>query len=203
LNIEKILTRIGGVLSQPHKTFELMTVEGTSLGEGFLVSTLSLLALALSSALTPQNSPVILTFVFVLVFGLIALVTYLFAFFKIVESAYKAPGYFSEFLAISSYALTPSVFPLAIISLMAVISPIDPLIYMLFSLATGIVWFIWFNFLLYKASQVYFKIDLKQFIIALFISWVVLTVIIVVLALIFAALISFILFFPYILAGGV
>ena len=183
MKLRKILSRIGGVIVEPHREIELMVVEGVDAREGFIVSLLSLIALLFASILISSITSIVTSitnFIAFIVLGLIAYYLYLFAFYKIITVLYKAPGYFKEFFGVSSYSLVSSLLPLAFGILFSIVHGIDSSFYMIIGIAVGFGWLFWFNAILYISAKIYFKIDFVQFLVAVIISWIALFVIIIV-----------------------
>jgi len=189
--LSKILDRIGGVLISPMRTFEIMIAEGLTPLEGTTVSMLSLLGFAfIAMTMSTVNAPVILTFMlFILIITLIW-VCYIFALHKIIVAIYKVPGLFKEFFTLSSYALASVIMVIPYVVLGFALNLLDNFTFGIAGIIIGIVWFVWFNILLWVATKTYYRIDKKQFLVALIISWIFLTILIVIGSLIFASIVT-------------
>ena len=189
--LSKILDRIGGVLISPIRTFEIMIVEGLTLSEGVTVSILSLLGFTfVAMTVSTIHAPVTLTFILFFLIVTSIWICYIFTLHKIIVAIYKVPGLFKEFFTLSSYALASVIMVVPYVVLGFALNLLDNFTFGIAGIIIGNVWFVWFNILLWVATKTYYRIDKKQFLVALITSWIFLTILIVIGSLIFASIVT-------------
>jgi len=188
ISINRLLNRVGGVLSEPKAYYDIIIAEGINLTEGLIVSFTAILG-TFSIAFSYSNISGINPYLaFILGYGIALGLWFLWTWtmFFAITRIFKLPGEYKEFFGISSYALTTLILPMVFLSIERLIGVQEFPILTPIEFVVGIVWTIWFLATFYTGTNKYFKIDKKQFVTSLIMSILILAAVISAISLPFA-----------------
>lgn len=156
-----VLEKLGIILLRPKRAFEIIAIEEQNPIETILL-TIPIFLTITSITLIMGNdaeSSVVSGAMFVVAWIGIAVI-----FAGVVKAIYKLPGSAIQFLSLALYTQVSLVLPI-IATFIYVLAP--NLITMSILVASGVAWFIWDVILAFFAAKAYFRIDAKQFLVAL------------------------------------
>lgn len=175
ISVEKMVNRIGRVLIGPREAFDVIVIEGSSIWEGIIISIIVSLGLASTIISYSESSLMgILSSFFVSFIGMFLLwVVFTFILMRVIQALYDVPGDYKDYFGSISYSLTSAFLPVSykLITLILNISYLTftPIV----DVIIGFVWYFWLVALIYMFVKRYFKLNLKQFLAAAFISLII------------------------------